>query len=164
MNYFIDAMKNYAKFEGRTGRFAYWMYLLITLAISAVGILIAIAVTGGLGQVSALNTPWGMSPAAFGVSAAIVLVFICPTVAITVRRLHDTGHSAWWISFLIAFLFCFWLAAVLGKEANGSVFDIASAIFGFFSFILFVTNFILLFCADSQHGENQYGPNPKTAK
>ena len=39
MNHFIDAMKNYAKFEGRTGRFAYWIYLLITLAISAVGAL-----------------------------------------------------------------------------------------------------------------------------
>lgn len=164
MNYFIDAMKNYANFNGRTSRVAYWIYAIITLAISAVGIMIAVAVTGGLGQTSALNTPLGMSPAAFGVSVAIVLVFICPTVAITVRRLHDTGHSAWWISFLIAFLVCAWLGATLGKEANGSVFDIASMIFGFLAFILFVTNFILIICADSQHGENQYGPNPKTVK
>lgn len=162
MNYFINGLKNYANFKGRTARKDLWFYLLITLAVSAVGILIAIAVTGGLGQTSAMGTPWGMSPAAFGVSAAIVLVFICPTAAIIVRRLHDTGHSALWISFLVAFLLCGFFASSLGKEADGAVFEIAAFIFGFLSFILFITNFILILCADSQHGENQYGPNPKT--
>ncbi len=161
MNYFLNAMKNYANFKGRTARKDLWIYLLITLAVSAVGILIAIAVTGGLGQTSALDTPWGMSPMAFGVSAAIILVFICPTIAIIVRRLHDTGHSALWISFLIAFLICCWFAASLGKEADSGVFEIASFIFGFLSFILFVTNFILILCADSEPRENQYGPDPK---
>ena len=81
----------------------------------------------------------------------------CPTVTITVRRLHDTGHSAWWISLLAAFWLCYFVTSKVEIY-------IVAVIFAFLSFILFVTNFILLFCADSQHGENQYGPNPKADK
>ena len=161
MNQFLNAMKNYANFKGRTARKDVWFYLLIAIAVSAVCITVSILVTGGLGEPGNLR-PMGMSPTAFGVSLAIVLVFLCPTAAIVVRRLHDTGHSALWISFLVAFLLCGTFANALGREADGAVFEITAFIFGFLSFILFVTNFILILCADSQHGENQYGPNPKT--
>ncbi|MDE0149964.1 MAG: DUF805 domain-containing protein [Rhodospirillaceae bacterium] len=36
------------------------------------------------------------------VSTAIVIVSIIPSIAVTVRRLHDIGRNGWW--YLIAFI------------------------------------------------------------
>ena len=32
-----------------------------------------------------------------GVSVIIALLLIVPTYAVCVRRLHDTGHTGWWL-------------------------------------------------------------------
>lgn len=156
---FVNALKNYANFNGRARRREFWTFTIISVLISAIATLIAIAATGGLNSNGDAVTLMGLKPTAFGVFAASVVVFICPVLSVTVRRLHDTGHSALWIAFLIAFYVA--MALTLAVESFAAAFAIASFALGFVTFILFVTNFILLFCADSQKGENQYGPNPK---
>ena len=92
--YFVDVVKNhYADFSGRARRKEYWMFYLFTvLSIVAVvvvaGILSAIAdVLGVIGIV---------------LYAAVALGLFVPSLAIAVRRLHDTGRSGWWyfISFI----------------------------------------------------------------
>ena len=78
MEYFIDAFRKYAEFKGRTSREGYWMYYLFYLLLYvAAGILDAF---GGAGLFSAL----------YG------LAVLVPGIAITTRRLHDTGRSGWW--------------------------------------------------------------------
>lgn len=155
---FLNALKNYANFEGRARRREFWVFSIGAVLISALATLIAIAATGGLNTGDAV-TLMGLRPTAFGVFAASVVVFICPVLSVTVRRLHDTGHSALWAAFLIAFYIA--MALTLAVEKYAAALAVASFVLGFVTFILFVTNFILLFCADSQKGENQYGPNPK---
>ncbi len=79
LNWFIDPVKNqYADFNGRTGRKAFWMFVLVSFLISFV-----LSVLDGV-----LGTVF------FGVIFSLgVLV---PSIAITARRLHDTGKSGWW--------------------------------------------------------------------
>ncbi len=160
MSYFVNAMKNYANFKGRARRKELWIYLIVSTLISFVVTMIAIAATGGLDRFVDYETTgnsrtlFGMSPIALGIAAAVTVIFICPTIAVVVRRLHDTGHSALWILFLVAFYLSSFLTATVEVY-------VAAAAFAFLTFILGVTNFILIFIADSQHGENQYGPNPK---
>ena len=156
---FLNALKNYANFGGRARRREFWVFSIGAALISAIATLIAIAATGGLNIPDDTVTLMGMRPTAFGVFAASVVVFICPVLSVTVRRLHDTGHSAFWAAFLIAFYVA--MALTIAVEHFAPVFAVASFVLGFVTFILFVTNFILLFCADSQKGENKYGPNPK---
>ncbi|MCH5188010.1 MAG: DUF805 domain-containing protein [Oscillospiraceae bacterium] len=158
MQHFMNALKNYANFNGRARRKEFWIFVIAAGVISTIATLIAIAISGGLDP-DVERTMFGLSPTAFGVMSAAILVFICPVLSVTVRRLHDTGHSALWISFLIAF----YIAMTLTWAVQSFAASLAIATFalGFVTFILFVTNFILLFCADSQKGENQYGPNPK---
>ncbi len=78
MDYFIDALKKYAEFCGRTSRKAYWMYYLFyVLFYMVAGVLDAF---GGAGLFISLYT----------------LAMLIPGIAITTRRLHDTGRTGWW--------------------------------------------------------------------
>ena len=80
MNWYLDVLKKYAVFSGRARRKEYWLFLLFNFGISiALAIIEALIGTGGLlGALYALG------------------VFI-PSLAVAVRRLHDTNRSGWWL-------------------------------------------------------------------
>lgn len=85
MNWYFQALANYFNFADRARRKEYWMFVLFNMIVMiAVGVIDG--VLGGFGIVSGLY--------ALG-------VFI-PGLAVTVRRLHDTGRSGWW--FLISII------------------------------------------------------------
>ncbi len=78
MEHFVDALKRYADFTGRATRTQYWMFVLFY----------AIAYIALLSIDLALGT---------GVLALIYsLALAIPHLAISARRLHDTGRSGWW--------------------------------------------------------------------
>ena len=85
MDEFITVLKNYAGFSGRAGRREYWMFFLIYVLIY-----IALAVLAGI-LPSALATIFSTLIVVFG------LGLIIPSIAVGVRRLHDTDHSGWWM-------------------------------------------------------------------
>lgn len=91
--YFTKCMGKYVEGEGRARRMEYWgfvlFYALILLGLGLVGVLIDVA----LGNFS------GDSPtpiAAAIVFVLSVLVFILPSICVTIRRFHDVGLSGWW--------------------------------------------------------------------
>ena len=91
MNWYLEALTKYADFSGRARRQEYWMFTLVNLIIScAVGF--AAGLVGGM---------MGLSQNIVMTIAMLysVAVFI-PSIAVWVRRLHDTGRSGWW-SFII---------------------------------------------------------------
>ena len=94
MKDFIDLLQNrYAEFSGRARRREYWMFVLFSVLTY-----LAACMAGALVDV-ALNTE--------GVIMALALVgvwlgLIVPSIAVAIRRLHDTGHSGW--MFLLAFV------------------------------------------------------------
>ncbi|MFY8275060.1 DUF805 domain-containing protein [Pseudoalteromonas sp. SSDWG2] len=80
MKYFMDALKQYADFSGRTRRKGYWMFILFYLIFAIVaGVLDAV-----LGFETMLLTN------------VYSLALLIPSFAIGARRLHDTGRSGWW--------------------------------------------------------------------
>ena len=80
MNWYLGCWKKYAEFSGRARRKEFWMFVLFNyLVVIGVGILDAI-----LGTCFALHGIYWL--------AAII-----PCLAVTVRRLHDTDHSGWWL-------------------------------------------------------------------
>lgn len=80
MNWYLAVLKNYAGFSGRARRMEYWMFTLFNAVIIAVLDLIGMAVRAG--------TYLG------GLYSLAVLI---PSLAVAVRRLHDTGKSGWWV-------------------------------------------------------------------
>ncbi|MFJ8659967.1 DUF805 domain-containing protein [Streptomyces sp. NPDC093795] len=85
MNWYLDVLKKYAVFSGRARRKEYWMYILFN-AIAAV---VLMAVDFALSTYPLLT-------------AVYTLAVLVPSLAVTVRRLHDTGRSGWW--YFIAFV------------------------------------------------------------
>jgi uncharacterized membrane protein YhaH (DUF805 family) len=86
MNWYVEVLKKYAVFSGRARRKEYWMFFLFNLIITFVLILIdslmgTISPQSGLGLLSGLYS----------------LAVLIPSIAVTIRRLHDTGRSGWWI-------------------------------------------------------------------
>lgn len=77
MEWYLAVLKNYAGFEGRARRKEFWTFVLISLVVSGVIGLVASA-TGLLVLTSVYS-----------------LIILVPSLAVTVRRLHDVGHSAW---------------------------------------------------------------------
>ncbi|WP_371537035.1 DUF805 domain-containing protein [Streptomyces sp. NBC_01023] len=80
MNWYLDVLKNYVGFSGRARRQEYWMFTLFSIIISVVLAIISMAV---------LDSNW--------LSGLYTLAVLLPTLAVTVRRLHDTGRSGGWI-------------------------------------------------------------------
>lgn len=72
-------LENYANFEGRARRAEYWWTYLINVAIMIVLVILGLII-GNAGIVL---------PLLFG------LAIVIPTIAVAVRRLHDTGKSGW---------------------------------------------------------------------
>lgn len=80
MDWYLKVVKNYAVFQGRAQRKEYWMFVLINFIFT----LILSVIENAIGLPFVLTTIY---------SLAILL----PSLAVTVRRLHDTGRSGWWI-------------------------------------------------------------------
>ncbi len=78
MNWYISVLKKYAEFNGRATRPEYWYFVLINTIIT----IILVAIGNGIGN-NFLDMIYSL------------IVFI-PTLAVTARRLHDTGKSGWW--------------------------------------------------------------------
>lgn len=95
MNYFIDAIRKYADFNGRLDVKGFWMFMLLSFVFGLV-----------VGFIPFLNFIFG-------------LFLLIPTIAATVRRLRDSGKDPLWI--LIGFvplIGTIWLIVLLCKPSN----------------------------------------------
>jgi uncharacterized membrane protein YhaH (DUF805 family) len=90
MNAYLQAFRKYAVFRGRTSRREYWLFVLITNAISVALLLIDLLI-------GTYHTDLGIGT----LSGLYLLVALCPSFAALVRRLHDTDHSAWWLLLIL---------------------------------------------------------------
>ncbi|WP_269931798.1 DUF805 domain-containing protein [Aminobacter sp. HY435] len=92
-SYFWRAITtNYASFRARARRKEYWGYYLFW-AISAVALsAIGFGIDGALGNLDA-----GMEEpiAGFAFPGLFVLATLLPSIAVTIRRIHDLGLSGW---------------------------------------------------------------------
>ena len=86
---FLEAVaagfKNYVQFNGRASRSEFWWWQLFYVILYA-PTYIAYQVTIG----SDSNGVFAL------LYLAVALALFLPTLALTVRRLHDTDHSGWW--------------------------------------------------------------------
>ena len=86
MNYYIEAFKRYIDFSGRSSRKEYWYFILFSFIASF--ILGLVDITAGT-----YNNESG-----YGLlSGFYALIIFLPTLAVAVRRLHDTSHNAWFL-------------------------------------------------------------------
>jgi len=107
MNWFMQALNNYAAFEGRARRKEFWYFVLFFIILSIVATLI--------------DSLYGLPI----LSVVTLLGLVLPSISVSVRRLHDTGRSGWWyllslvplVSLVLLVFFC--LDSQPGDNAYG---------------------------------------------
>ncbi len=91
-----SAFKNYFKFEGRASRSEFWLFNLFLFLVNLVfNVLYEIfnSLESGILMllISLLSIGW-------------LLFILIPSFSITIRRLHDTNRTGWWILITITII------------------------------------------------------------
>ena len=142
-NSYIGTLKKYTVFKGRARRREFWTFFFVNLILGLIPI---------VGQIVSLLT-------------------CIPSIAVGVRRLHDTNRSGFWMLLAYILLFVdmifFFVGFFLGV---GFFFGMGSGRMGILMIpaiiiliVLLVLAILLLIWAvqEGTHGSNKYGPDPK---
>ncbi len=104
--------RNYANFNGRSSRGAYWWWLLSSIVIR-LGILVLEHILLGADA----NDLGGVGP----FTILFLLATLVPEIALGARRLHDTDKSGWWLLVgfvpVLGWLLILWFMAQPGVRA-----------------------------------------------
>ena len=90
MNWFLEVLRKYAVFRGRARRKEYWFFFLFYLIFS-IGVTLVDLLAGTLTAAADMGL----------LSTIYALVLFVPSMAVGVRRLHDTDRSGWWLLILL---------------------------------------------------------------
>lgn len=148
-----SVLSKYVKFTGRARRSEFWYWCLALVITSFI--------VGVLSEVIDMGL--------FSLLFSLVIFF--PGFAVSVRRLHDTGRTGWWLVwFYLGFPGLFMIGTLIsvgmfmdGNDPNST----AIMLYGLFNIAIFLGMLIyfvvllVFFCRDSQSGPNRYGDNPK---
>ena len=91
MNWYLTVLKKYTQFDGRAGRPEYWFFFLFNIIIG-----IVLGIVDGITGTFSQNFGIGL------LGGVYMLAVFLPALAVTVRRLHDTDRSGWWV--LVVFI------------------------------------------------------------
>lgn len=83
MDWVVKALKQFAVFKGRSRRREYWFFSLFVGVVSI-----------GLFLIAAVGRSSNAATILLGIF--FIAAMTVPSIAVTVRRLHDTGRSGWW--------------------------------------------------------------------
>ena len=127
MIWYLLVLKKYSVFSGRSSRKEYWYFVLFNVLITFV-LMVADRMTGtfdseiGIGLLSGIYT----------------LAILIPSIAVSVRRLHDTDRSGWlFLITLIPLVGAIVLIVFFAQDSQPG---------------------------ENQYGSNPYGSNPKDAE
>lgn len=141
MEWMLMPFRRYAEFSGRSRRMEFWMFTLLTFIVELV--CFALMFAGGF-NMAAMSDPTAVPEAPgplFWVGAILlgvyVLAAIIPSIAVTVRRLHDRDMSGWW-----------YLGVIVASLIP--ILNIIAAI-----------GFLVLMLLPGTAGPNRFGPDPK---
>ena len=139
---FLEVISQYAVFEGRASRSEFWWYVLALLIVS---LLISVA------SLPLLFIPYAVNI----VTYVFTLAMLTPTLAVTIRRLHDTERSAWWaLCYVPSGIYD--LLVLSNAHLSNTV---AQPVAGIGIILLIVL--IIFMALPGTSGDNRYGADPR---
>ncbi|MDG4649847.1 DUF805 domain-containing protein [Roseibacterium sp. SDUM158017] len=163
--------RNMFDFSGRARRAEYWWFVLFTFVVALLlqGAAIFWVLTQpqvATGDGPALQAMIKDYEALFRRYSAVYLVatlflYWIPYLAVTVRRLHDTGRRGWWMfkPLILGFLAVLGLVTLASRSASQDTAETmalaATAVPALCSIW-----FIVVLCLPGTRGENRFGPDP----
>ena len=144
----LEPLRKYATFTGRARRKEFWWFVLLTwlISLSAAGVDHLLGLKIGV------------------VGLACLLGMLLPQTAVTVRRLHDTNRSGWWLLLplvpaLPAMIFIIRSAAEkqIGQPSAVTIIGIVVSTIAYWAVAILL---VFWFCRRGTIGENRFGPDP----
>lgn len=170
MEWMILPFKRFFDFKGRSRRKEYWMYVLFVLIVYIVLMFLDSALgLGGsaTGDADLTGTSVGAAGALSGgwLTMIFALATVIPSIAVSVRRLHDIDRTGWWILLPIGFYLVGAVLAVAGiaqAATGGGGFGMAGVgmVLSGISLILWIL-LLVWYCMPGTAGPNRFGEDPK---
>jgi uncharacterized membrane protein YhaH (DUF805 family) len=152
MEWMLLPFRRYFDFSGRSRRREFWMFMLLNIIIGCILAgpayvmlmrqMIAMAASAEAGApvepnfgAMILGSPIALG--LLGIYGIYALVTIIPSIAVTVRRLHDRNMRGWWY---LGVVLLSWIPII------GFLVSIA---------------FLVIMCLDGTPGPNRFGEDPK---
>lgn len=137
-------IRQYADFSGRARRQEYWYFALANFIIGFVLGIIDAAISG---------PPTPGHHIGFLGTIYNLLVFL-PSLGVSIRRLHDTNRSGWWLLINLAPALLMFGALIAGAGL---------AIYGLIVLLWIgcCITLIVFLASDGDAGDNRFGPDPK---
>ena len=160
-------LRRYAEFSGRSRRMEYWLFVLFQVIVALMfGVIFGAAMfsafaTRGAPNLGALFASMGIAFLIFGL---FWLAMLLPTLAVAVRRLHDTDRSGWWLMLYIGPYLLMVVVQVLAFLQNFGVAGpspLSVMINGLLSLVWMVSAVVLLvfMCLHGTLGPTRFGPH-----
>jgi uncharacterized membrane protein YhaH (DUF805 family) len=166
MHWMLMPLKRYAEFSGRSRRMEYWMFQLFMFLVYMAMVVLMIVLGGGAimsgGDPTALAAAGGAALIVGLLYLLFALAMFIPALAVSVRRLHDTDRSGWWIlaplsGYVIMFIGAAMAAASPDNPGIGGVL----AMVGMVAVIGLAIMLLVFMFLEGTRGPNRYGADPK---
>ena len=149
LRYWMECWRKSLKFSGRARRSEYWSFVLWGFVANMMSGVLAETILSALGCASS-----GEAHGAAFASYAYSVLAAVPGIAVSVRRLHDTGRSGWFYLLLLTPLALF--GALANIKSPMAILWLALAFSGPVVFLYWM-------CQKGDEGENGSGGNPAAA-
>jgi uncharacterized membrane protein YhaH (DUF805 family) len=140
---------NYANFRDRAARAEYWWWALFATVVYSVALLLDFFIFNSFGA-----SPFFL---------VVYLAFLLPGLSVTVRRLHDTGRSGWWLLIPVGLSILVSAVVIAGVVAYGNEQPSTGLlmVIGLLVILLFASTILLLvwMLLPGAPANNAYGPN-----
>ena len=174
MEWMLMPLRRYAEFSGRSRRMEFWMWVLFQFLIGCVFLILMMALGGAAlmsgGDPGQLLAMGGVVLILYLLYALLALAFFIPSLAVTIRRLHDTERSGWWVMlywgpYLLMFVSTFVIGASAAASgdpaAGGAMAGGALALVAMLALVVGGLVLLVFMFLEGTKGPNRYGPDPK---
>lgn len=168
MRWMFLPLQRYVQFNGRSRRMEFWMYMLLLALVQLVFLLLMVIMIAVM-SASMRGGESGAYEGLFGFFASIGILLVLeglialgtflPTLAVQVRRLHDSDRSGWWVMLFWGPWLLSWVTAVL-SAASGEQAIAYLSIFAWVAYLIGLIVLIVFYCLPGTPGNNRYGPDP----
>ncbi|HVZ29890.1 MAG TPA: DUF805 domain-containing protein [Asticcacaulis sp.] len=181
----FQPLVKYVDFQGRARRSEFWLWVLFRFILGAVcsSFLLSTMFSGltwnaqnpEAFQNAFMNNYLRIAPFA-NIVNLINLGLLIPSIAVGVRRLHDSNRSGFWllmpyVTFIVGIITVIVFAVIAtvssaqtgGDAHNAQAFLGVAGAFGIFVLVFLIVEIVMLvfFVSDGTAGPNRFGPDPK---
>jgi uncharacterized membrane protein YhaH (DUF805 family) len=148
----MDLVHLYTSFEGRINRATYWIGTIILVVVMLV-------IMFGIGYMMGMS----MEPTDFRfklVTFVLQLIFLYPSAAVMVKRLHDRDRPTWFAVLILGPVILKGVTDLMGITGDPFNLNMIDYLLSGITFIVAIWFFVELGCLRGTVGPNQYGPDP----